>query len=195
MPFRFLVACLALALAGIPARADETPEKQPTVLVVDAGQSSVSYTVENALHAVVATSTEVEGKLALLPDGRLQVMVRAPVKSFDSQNSNRDAHMLEVMDAATHPYVVFKGVAQAFELPTTFPSTLKLDMRGELDFRGRKHPETVEVELTFASANELRALARFDVSLTRYEVPLPSVVFVKLKDRCTVSIDLLLKEK
>lgn len=195
MPYPFLVSSLVIALAGFTAAADETPAKKPTLLAVDAGPSTVVYTVENALHSVVATSTEVEGKLALQPDGRLQVMVRAPVKSFDSDNSNRDAHMLEVMEAAEHPFVVFKGVAEDIQRPTTFPTTLKLELRGELDFHGRKHPETVPVELTFSSPNELRAMAQFDVSLERYEIERPTMLFVKLRDRCTVAIDLLMKGK
>lgn len=192
MPNRFALIPLALLLASVSVQAEDTPP-EPTRLFVDAQASKVVYTVEHPLHSVVATSNEVEGTLALLPDGRLQVMVRAPVKSFDSANSSRDAHMLEVMDAVLHPYVVFKGVASSLEIPTTFPATVELELQGELDFRGRKQRETVPVRVTFDGARQLRALARFDISLSRYDVPLPSLMFVKLKDRCSIDVDLFLK--
>lgn len=187
------VALVVLTLPGraLAEEAGQTPK--PVRLVVDARASTVAYTVENALHSVVATTREPEGVLALLPDGGLQVMVRASVRSFDSDNSNRDAHMLEVMDAMTHPHVVFKGVVPGFTPPAEYPATVRVDVRGVLDFRGRKNPETVPVELVFVSPTEVRASARFDVSLTRYGVPLPSVMFVTLKDRCAVALDLVLK--
>lgn len=196
MPHRFIALATTLVLLASGLQAEEALEKtKPIFLSLDAGNSSAVYTVAHALHTVVATSNKVEGTLAFLPDGGMQVMVRAPVNSFDSQNANRDAHMQEVMEATTHPYVVFKGASPTLAVPTSFPATLKLDLRGELDFHGRKRVETVPVELTFTSPSEVRALARFDVSLTRYEVPRPSLMFLTVDDLCTVAVDLLLKGK
>src|SRR5512138_2366348 len=100
-------------------------------------QSSVlGYNVVHKFHKVRGESKLVQGKAVLKPDGMLQVMVRAPVGSFESGDGNRDEHMRETMEEPKHPYVTFKGVAKLAS--GTLPAKLDLVLEGELDFHGRK---------------------------------------------------------
>jgi len=160
---------------------------------VDAARSTLGYTIVHKLKEASATSRRVEGKLQLGADGRLRVAIRAPVASFDSGNSSRDAHMQETTEAAKFPYVSFRGAGQ-IALPQTYPATVRTSVAGELDFHGRKKTEIFNVELIFASATEVRARGRFDVSLDAYQVERPSLLLMKIDDRCQIEADLQLRE-
>ena len=160
---------------------------------VDAARSSLGYTIVHKLKEASATSRRVEGKLQIGADGRLRVAIRAAVASFDSGNSSRDAHMQETTEGSKFPFVSYRGAGQV-AMPTTFPSTLRTTVVGELDFHGRKKAETLNVELVFASATEVRARGRFDVSLDAYQVERPSLLLMKIDDRCQIEADLQLRE-
>src|SRR5688500_3364471 len=72
------------------------------------GEVKLTYRVQHPLHEVNADSTAAEGA-AVLKGGGAQVQVRAKVASFDSSDSNRDAHMLETLEAHKFPFVTVKG--------------------------------------------------------------------------------------
>ena len=75
------IAALTLAaLSQAPA---------PRLLAVDPARSTITYGIVHKLHKADGVSHEVEGKAALLADGKVQVMVRAPIASFKSGESSR----------------------------------------------------------------------------------------------------------
>jgi polyisoprenoid-binding protein YceI len=156
--------------------------------------STLSYGIVHKLHKVEAVSHAVEGKVALLADGKVQVMVRAPVASFKSGDANRDEHMAEVTQATSYTHVTFKGVATASP-PASFPTTQELALQGVLEFHGRKHPETLPLRVEWLSATEVQVKGRFAVSLDAYEVERPSLLFMKIEDACIIAADLALKEE
>jgi hypothetical protein len=118
-------------------------------------------------------------------------MVRAPLRSFDSGNSNRDAHMLEVTDVARNPYVVFKGVG-TMNVPTSFPAEVQLPVQGELTLKTAR-PVEVRVQVRFESPDRASIDSTFPVSLERHEVERPSLMFVKVDDAITIEVKLKLE--
>jgi polyisoprenoid-binding protein YceI len=86
------IAALALLLTAGAA---------PQVLTLDPAASTVRYHVNHKLHQVDGVSRSAEGKAILEADGQVRAMVRIPVQSFDSGDSNRDAHMLETLQAGS----------------------------------------------------------------------------------------------
>ena len=98
---------IALPLLLAALAADGAPR---TFAVADG--STLSFRLRHPFHPVDGRSRAVEGRARWLPDGTVQVMVRARVDSFDSGNSNRDAHMKEVLEAARLPWVQLKAVAE-----------------------------------------------------------------------------------
>ncbi|HEY3448305.1 MAG TPA: YceI family protein [Myxococcales bacterium] len=179
------VAALALAQAPAPATA-------PTVFSVDAAGSTLSYGVVHKFHKVGAESREVEGRAALLPDGKVQVQVRAPVRSFKSGDSNRDAHMEEVLETSKYSYVTFKGLGQLTP-PASFPAVTELALQGQLELHGRKRAENVPIKVEWTSPTQLRVKAAFNVSLDAYEIERPSLLFIKIEDACAIGVDVALK--
>lgn len=175
-----MLALLAALLLAAPAAAPRTFDVRPG--------STLTYRVVHRFHTVTGVSRAVEGKARVLPDGTVQVMVRAPLDSFDSGNSNRDAHMREATDAGAHPYVAFKGVG-ALAAPGRYPAEEKLPLRGELTLKTTK-PAEIPVDVRFASPERATVATTFPVSLEEHEVERPSLMFVKVEDKVQIEAHL-----
>lgn len=180
-----LATLLALALAASPgARA----------FAVDPGASTLRYRIVHKLHTVEGTSRKIEGKAVVQEDGRVLVMVRAPIASFDSGDSNRDAHMQEALDVGEHPFVVLKATARGPALAAAGAPGGGLAIEGELDLHGVKRPVSIPVQLDRGADGAYRARATFEVSLDAHRIERPSLLFVKVEDACRVDVDLVLRE-
>ena len=187
---RILTAAALILLCAAPVRADDAG----LILAVDGAASKITYQIIHKLHKVSGVSTKVEGKGKILADGKVQVMVRIPVESFDSGNANRDAHMKEAVEAAKFPNVEIKAATDGLRLPTTFPSTVDKTFQGELSFHGIKQGVSLPVRLVFESADRVRVTVHFPVSLDGFKVERPSLMFVKVEDAAQIDADLVFKK-
>ncbi len=97
MKSRFLLAFLLLPVA-MEAQAD-------TQWVLD--QSTLSYHMSHPMHQVDGVSHAAKGK-GTCHAGQCSFLIAAPVKSFDSGDTNRDLHMLESTRGAQFPMVVVR---------------------------------------------------------------------------------------
>lgn len=187
----FVIPRLALALglpplnaAPLPTQAVETP-----TLAIDKKESSLTYHAIHKLHTVHARSTAVDGRARLLPNGA-QVMIRVPSDSFDSQNTNRDAHIKESIEAEKFPLIELRALVDGFVLPTTFPTTIDKTVKAQLIFHGVTKTLDLPVKIVVESATKIRATASFAVSLEAFKVERPQLMFVKVNDQ--VKIDAVL---
>ena len=176
---------LAAALSIAAAAAAE--EARPTLLGVL--QGTLSYTVVHKLHEVTGTTHELEGLARLQPGGPTLVQVRARVATFDSGNSNRDAHMREAKHEPLHPLAEVKGTLPAVTLPLAGP--LELSMDGRVELNGIQQKQVIPVRLEPAGARAVRARFFFPISLDAFHVDRPELLLIKIDDRATISGDLL----
>lgn len=179
---------MTAALAALALLASAAP---PQAFTVDPSRSVVRYHVEHRLHPADGRSSSIEGKAVVQPDGNVLAMIRVPVASFDSGDSNRDSNMRDTLEAAKHPFIVFKGVT-SLVLPAAHGKDLPLTLRGELDFHGVKRPIEVPVTLRFADDGSATVKARLQVSLDAHGVERPSLLLMKIDDACTIDVDLVL---
>lgn len=182
----FLTALLAQATA--PAAGGSTFSVHPQ-------KSLLRYTVVHKFHTVHGESKQVQGKALLKADGTLQVMVRAPIGSFQSGDGNRDEHMRETLEEPKYRYVVYKGVARLSAATSALPAKLDVVLNGELDFHGRKRAEKVPVHVESNRPGHARATGHFVVSLDRYQIERPSLLLIKIDDACTIDFDFQLTEE
>jgi polyisoprenoid-binding protein YceI len=185
---RWILVAVTVAAAGGLARA-----QAPAELTVDAGKSSITYHLVHKLHRFDGVSHKVEGRARLGGDGKAQVMVRVPVESFDSGNSNRDEHMKETVEAARFPSVELKALADGAAQPASFPSKQKKTFKAQLNFHGAQNVFELPVEVEWLSANEVRATATFTVGLESYKIERPSLMFVKVDNEMQVDVNLVFK--
>ena len=164
---------------------------EPPVRSFSLRSGTLAYKLVHKLHEVEGTTRSVEGRALLQEDGTARVQVRAKVASFDSGNSNRDAHMREVTHEPIHPYASVKGTLRDLHLPLSSPVELSLSATVELN--GEKQGATIPISFR-PDGPRLRATFSFPISLEAFKVERPELLFVKVEDRVQVTGDLVFEE-
>jgi len=82
-------------------------------LRADKTKSYLSYSANHSLHAWTGTSKKVDCLLIYDEETKTfkKVAVSTNVADFDSKNSSRDGHALEVLEAIKYPKVTFGSTA------------------------------------------------------------------------------------
>lgn len=176
-----VVAAAAVARAQAPAGEE---------LNVVPATSSLTFHLVHKMHRVDGATHKLEGKARITPDGKAQVMVRAPSESFDTGNVNRDAHMKESIEAAKYPFVELKALGEGVKPPATFPATEKKTFKAQLSFHGVQNVFDLPVDVTWESPTRVRATTTFAISLDGYKVERPSLMFVKVDDELKIDAKL-----
>lgn len=149
--------------------------------------STLTYTAVHPLHEWSGTSKSVQGIMTTTEGVPQKLAIKASIKSFDSQNSNRDAHALEVLDALKFPDVRFSSLKFT-------PENSTYSITGSLDFHGIKHQKTIPLKIQKKEDN-WKVSGSFEVSLTEHDIDPPSFMLVKTKDNITIDFDLIFVEK
>lgn len=195
----FLVSSLLLAGPSLAEQAAAPAPSAPAAAAaakdysVETANSQITYHLVHKFHKVDGVSKSVEGKARILGGGKAQVMVRVPVATFDSGNSNRDSHMKETVAAAQYPVVEIKASSTEVELPTTFPSTLDRTFKCQLSFHGQTKQLDLPVKLLFESAGQVKVSGSLQVSLEEFKVERPSLLTVKVDDALKIDFNVAFK--
>jgi hypothetical protein len=148
------------------------------------GQSTLTYHVSHPLHQSEGISHAARGK-GVCHDGQCDFLIAVPVKSFDSEDSNRDLHMLQVTRGAQFPMVT---VRIALPEAAMTSATILCDL--EIQFAG----QTVrykQVPLQKASqGNETRISGTIPATLSDFKIDPPSLLAVPVKNEMPVRVDL-----
>src|SRR5271165_2746766 len=115
---------IAFLLAALPALA-----AADTQWVLD--QSTLSYHVSHPLHQTDGVSHAAKGK-GVCHAGQCDFLIAVPVKSFDSGDSNRDLHMLQVTRGAEFPMVIVRT-----RLPEEESASATIHADLEIQFAGQ----------------------------------------------------------
>src|SRR5271170_3957279 len=118
---RILITCL---FVGVPTLAQTG--SQWTL-----EQSTLTYHVSHPLHQTEGVSHAARGK-GVCQAGQCEFLIAVPVKSFDSGDSNRDLHMLQVTRGAEFPIVTVRTQLREADSAS---ATIHADM--EIQFAGQ----------------------------------------------------------
>lgn len=151
---------------------------------------TVSYKIVHKFHEVQGTSRAVKASARLLADGALEVHASVPVKTFDSGNDSRDAHMLEAVEAAKYPLVELEAKVPKFTLPPKFPATTRMTLPARVRLHGVEREAKVEATIRFTDPRRVKVTARLTLSLESHGIERPSLMFVKIDDPAVVAADL-----
>jgi polyisoprenoid-binding protein YceI len=139
-------------------------------------ESSMTYFLTHPMHEIEAVSKEVESSIEMDMTSRsiTGVSVRIDVTSFNSGNSNRDSHAMEVIDALTYPEVQFNSthIQQKGD---------SVNATGELTFHGITHEVDVRGVMMW-SEQKLVITGGFEISLTAFKIDRPSLLFIPAND-------------
>ena len=185
------VAVLLALIAGLVLFTNEEAYAQSDgtspvrIAVVDSAESRIDYFGSAVAHDWRGTSHRLSGRVLIDPatPAASRVTLSVPVATFDSGNSRRDRKMRETLNVEQFPSVRFRTDSVRVEAwgRTSDGQAGRWTVHGPLTFYGRTHPieATVRVRVTDDS---LTAGTSFPVSLTRFEVDRPTLLFVPIAD-------------
>ena len=168
-----LIVCLLLALPGFA---------QPVGQWV-LEKSTLTYHVAHPLHETEGISHAARGKV-VCHAGQCDVLIAAPVKSFDSGDSNRDLHMVQTTHGAQFPIISVR-----IRLPESAfgASTVHCDL--EIEFAG----QTVQYrQVPFQQVAEgiyTRISGTIPATLSDFKIPRPSFLAVPVKNELPVRVE------
>jgi hypothetical protein len=175
LPLVVLVVALS-AYAQAPAPADKT-------WTLD--QSTLTYHMSHPMHEVDGVSHAARGK-GVCHAGQCDFLIAAPVKSFDSGDSNRDLHMIQVTRGAQFPIVSVR-----LRLPEAALGSLTLDCDLEIEFAGNTaHYAHVQFHQTVEGTAH-RITGIIPATLTDFKIDPPSFLTIPIKNAIPVRVDLL----
>ncbi len=163
---------LALAMPSLYAKTYEAIPKE----------SKISYSLHHPLHQVHGSSNEFLCSVDLPGDTlQAQIHVKVAIATFNSGNSNRDSHALEMLGAYKNPYV---------ELVSDSLKKEKDGYRvfGKLSLHGQTHLVNFLVKPTYVP-NRVRIQGGFSIRLSAYGVKRPTLLFVPTDDELKIEID------
>jgi hypothetical protein len=152
-------------------------------------QSTLSYHVSHPLHQVDGVSHAARGK-GLCHDGQCDFLIAVPVKSFDSGDSNRDLHMLQVTRGGQYPMVTVRT-----HLPEEAPSsgTFRADL--DVEFAGQTaHYKDVPLQVS-QQRSEAKLTGTIPCKLTDFKIDPPSLLTVPIKNDIPVRVEMTWKKQ
>ena len=155
---------------------------QPRSLELIKDESSVTYHLVHPLHKIEATSKEVQYTLDadVATKEIKRVSAQVDVTTFDSGNSNRDSHAMEVIDAITYPEVDFASTS-------VVQTGDSVHVMGKLTFHGVTKEVVIAGTSTW-SDNKLLLRGGLNVSLTAFDIERPSLLLIPVEDALSFDI-------
>ena len=152
-----------------------------STLMINAEKSNINYSAKHVLHAWEGVNDNIKG--VIIYDGSVStIAIAAKVVDFDSGNSGRDSHSLEVLEALKFPNIKFysdrvnsKGNAIIFE--------------GEIEFHGEKKPIKVLASIEESDEN-IKINGKFQIIPTEFSLTLPSFMLIEMEDYLNISFSL-----
>lgn len=147
-------------------------------------QSTLSYHISHPLHQANGVSKEARGK-GTCHEGQCDFLIAVPVKSFDSGDSNRDLHMLQVVHGAEFPLVTVRT-----RLPETAAanSTVAADL--DIEFAGvTAHFKQVPFQLA-KKGNSIHVTGTIPATLSDFKIDPPKLLTVPVKNEIPVKVDM-----
>src|ERR1041385_3493137 len=174
----WLLVVLGLAFTGTSLR---PPLPGPPTRTALKDSSSISYLIIHPLHRGEATCRGFACTIGYNDATRTidSASFSAEVPCFDSGNSNRDSHAMEVLDALTYPTVSFRSTAIRAEGPA-------LTVTGDLTFHGQTR-SVVFRAAEDSSGGVLTVRGNAAISLTDFSIDRPTLLMVPVEDTLRIS--------
>lgn len=166
------------------AKKTDSPKQAPAPAANSEWQlqkSKITYVVIHPLHRVEGVSEQAKGK-GVCSTKDCEFLIAAPVKSFDSGNSNRDAHMWQVTKAEMNPMATV-----SFHTPD---DKARGKQKISLDVSLAGKTKTVPAEISIdGSDSQVHVTGEFTTTFSGFEMERPSLLSVPVKDDIRIAID------
>lgn len=147
-------------------------------------QNTLTYHVSHPLHQSDGVSHTARGK-GVCHAGQCDFLIAVPVKSFDSGDSNRDLHMLQVTRGAEFPIVTVRT-----RLPESDSTAENIKADLEVQFAG----QTVQYkQVSFKlekEGGEIHVSGTIPATLSDFKIDPPSLLTLPVKNEIPVYVDM-----
>ena len=168
------IACVALLVTTHAFAGDQW--------VLD--QSTITYHVSHPLHQTEGVSHAARGK-AVCNAGQCDFLIAVPVKSFDSGDSNRDLHMIQVTRGAEFPMVTVRT-----RLPESSATASTINADLEIQFAGQTaHYKQVPFQLA-REGKETRITGTIPAALKYFKIDPPTLLTLPVKNEIPIRIEM-----
>jgi hypothetical protein len=152
-------------------------------------QSTLTYHVSHPLHTSEGVSHGAKGK-GVCHEGQCDFLIAAPVKSFDSGDSNRDLHMLQAVRGAEFPLVTVRT-----RLPENTSLSGKIQADLEIQFAGQT-AEFKQVSLQLSKdGDNIRIAGTIPATLSDFKINPPSLLAIPVKNEIPVRVEMIWHEQ
>jgi polyisoprenoid-binding protein YceI len=153
--------------------------------------SEVSYHLIHMLHQVRGSTRKLQG-VATLQAGRLvtPLSLEVPLISFRSGNANRDNNAAATLDVGRFPKATLTVTQFDERARSTNPDgsiTVKGSASGNWNLHGVTQATTLPLEATWTPQG-LSVDASFNISLSAFGIPRPSLLFKPVEDDVEVKV-------
>jgi hypothetical protein len=168
---------IVFLLVTLPALAAED-----TQWVLD--QSTLAYHVSHPLHNTDGVSHMAKGK-GVCHAGQCDFLIAVPVKSFDSGDSNRDLHMLQVARGGQFPIVSVRT-----QLPESASASTTIHADLEIQFAGQTATFKQVAFQVMTQGNQIRISGTIPATLSDFKIDPPSLLAVPVKNEMPVHVEM-----
>ena len=146
-------------------------------------QSTLTWHVVHPMHEVAGTSHAAKGK-GNCSGGACDFLIAVPLNTFDSDDSNRDLHMMQTVRGAEFPMVIVRThLAQsALSQPT-------IDADLEVQFAGQTVHYRHVLLHRISHGNEVEITGTVPATCSDFKIDRPSFLTVPIHNEIPVTVD------
>jgi hypothetical protein len=147
-------------------------------------QSTLTYSISHPLHHVQGVSHAARGK-GVCRAAQCDFLVSAPVKSFDSGDSNRDLHMLQTVRGGQFPMVT---VRTRIPEEATTSDTVRADLTVEFAGQTVLYKQVPLQRLTQGTVTKISGT--IPATLSDFKIDPPSLLMIPVKNDIPVQLEM-----
>ncbi len=147
-------------------------------------QSTLTYHMSHPMHQLDGVSHAAKGK-GTCHAGQCDFLIAAPVNSFDSGDSNRDLHMVQVTRGAQFPLVVVRT-----RIPEQIPPSGTIYADLEVQFAGQTAKYNHVPFQETANGAEVKIAGTVPATCSDFKIDPPSFLTIPIKNEIPVKVDM-----
>jgi len=147
-------------------------------------QSTLTYQVSHPLHQTEGVSHAARGK-GVCHDGQCDLLIAVPVKSFDSGDSNRDLHMIQVTRGAQFPMVTVRT-----RLPEADSTAATIHADLEIQFAGQTVQYKQVAFQLVTQGNATRVSGTIPATLADFKIDPPTLLTMPVKNDIPIRVEM-----
>ena len=177
---KFLVLFISLHFNLVLGQPNSSDERWS----IDKNSSEIIYSGKHFLHAWSGKNKKINGLLFIdqASNEVNKIAVLLYVNDFDSGNSNRDSHSLEVLNALKFPEIRFYS-------ENIISDNNSITFKGNLEFHGKTVSKDI-LTVVNRKDNKIQLEGNFKISLNEFSIKAPSFMLAEIEDLIDLSFSL-----